>query len=116
EPFAKRSLVKVSEIAANETFKKVSMLDDLYLVAREILSDETMAALIQQIHVNDDGDIELFGAAGSHRIVLGDVSDLHVKFNKLRLFYTEGLNATNSWSKYSTINLKYKDLVVCTKK
>ena len=38
------------------------------------------------------------------------------KFEKLKMFYTEGLNKTDGWNKYSTINIKYKNQVVCTKK
>jgi hypothetical protein len=32
------------------------------------------------------------------------------------MFYTEGLNKTDGWNKYSIINIKYKNQVVCTKK
>ncbi|MBK7817541.1 MAG: hypothetical protein IPJ60_08285 [Sphingobacteriaceae bacterium] len=53
---------------------------------------------------------------GDQSILLGKNQDLDVKLNKLKLFYSEGLNKTNSWNKYSTINLKFKNLVVCTKK
>ena len=116
EPYARRSQLSVQQILANETYSKISMLDDLYLVARQLLADSSLAVLIHQMHVNNENEIELFPAAGNHRIILGDASDLHIKFNKLKLFYTEGLNATNAWSKYSVINLKYKDLVVCTRK
>ncbi len=32
------------------------------------------------------------------------------------LFYKQGINKTDSWNKYSSLNLKYKNMVVCTKK
>jgi cell division protein FtsQ len=116
EPYARRSLVTMDQIGKSETYRKISMLDDLYKVATHVLADSTLTVLIQQVHVNSDRELELFPAAGNHRVVFGDTEDLEVKFNKLKLFYTEGLNKTNGWGKYSTINLKYKNLVVCTKK
>lgn len=116
EPYARRSLLSVKQIASNKVYSEVSILDDLYAVARYIAGDSTLTALIHQIHVNEENELELFPAVGGHRIILGDATDLHVKFNKLRLFYTQGLNATNGWSRYSAINLKFKELVVCTRK
>ena len=86
------------------------------VVATLVLADSTLNVLVQQVNVNAEQELELFPAAGNHKVVLGNSEDLAVKFNKLKLFYTEGLNKTNSWQKYSTINLKYKNLVVCTKK
>jgi cell division protein FtsQ len=38
------------------------------------------------------------------------------KFEKLHTFYLQGLNTTGSWNKYSVINLKFKNQIVCTKK
>jgi cell division protein FtsQ len=48
--------------------------------------------------------------------VFGEAKDFEEKFEKLKTFYTEGLNKTDGWNKYSTINIKYKNQVVCTKK
>ena len=42
--------------------------------------------------------------------------DSKAGIKKLKTFYTEGLNKTDGWNKYSTINIKYKNQVVCTKK
>ena len=116
EPYARRSMFTVDQIASNKIYRDVSILDDLYAVARHIAADTVLSCLIQQLHVNRDNEIEMYPAAGDHRILLGDAADLNVKFNKLKLFYTEGLNTTNGWMKYSMINLKFKDLVVCTRK
>ena len=66
--------------------------------------------------MNKDRELELFPAIGNHKIIFGNAENIAEKFNKLKLFYKEGLNKSDSWTKYSTINLKYKNLVVCTKK
>ena len=116
EPFARRYEYSVNQISKNELFKEVSMLDDVYDVANFINRDSVLANLIHQIYVNEEKEIELFPAIGDQKIVFGNATDVAEKFNKLKLFYTEGLNKSDSWTKYSNINLKYKNLVVCTKK
>lgn len=116
EPYARRYQFSVDQIKKNELFSDVSLLDDLLDVSNYINSDTSLANLIQQIYVNEEKELELYPAIGNHKIVFGDAKNIAEKFNKLRVFYTEGLNKSDGWTKYSTINLKYKNLVVCTKK
>ena len=116
EPFARRYEFSVNQIKKNKLFSQVSMLDDIYEMATYINRDSSLAALIQQIYINKDKEIELYPAIGNHKIVFGNTENINEKFNKLKLFYTQGLNKTDAWTKYSIINIKYKNLVVCTKK
>ncbi len=116
EPFSRRYQYSIEQIKKSESFKEVSMLDDLYDVADFINKDSVLTNLIHQIYVNEEKEIELFPAIGNHKIIFGNATDVAEKFNKLKLFYTEGMNKADSWTKYSNINLKYKNLVVCTKK
>ncbi len=115
EPYARRFQFTVNQIKKNKLFSEVSLLDDILDVATYINKDSSLTTLIQQIYINKDKEIELFPAIGNHRIVFGDAQNLNEKFNKLKLFYTEGLNKSDAWTKYAIINLKYKNLVVCTK-
>ncbi|MBK9283111.1 MAG: hypothetical protein IPM51_02190 [Sphingobacteriaceae bacterium] len=116
EPFARRYQLTVDEIAGSEVYKKVSLLDDIVAVVHVINQDSTLSSLIHQININEEQEIELFPAIGNHKIVFGEAKDIEQKFNRLKLFYTEGLNKADAWNKYSIINLKYKNQVVCTKK
>jgi cell division protein FtsQ len=116
EPYARRYNFSVEDIGKNEIFREVSVLDDVLEVVKEINADSTLRSLIHQVYVNEEKEIELFPAIGEHKIVFGKAELISEKFKKLKLFYTEGLNKSDSWTKYSTINLKYKNLVVCTKK
>lgn len=116
EPYDRRYQFTVAQIAKHELFSEVSLLDDIVLVAKKINADSLLSAMIHQIYINKERDIELFPVVGNHRIVLGDSKEAAEKLNKLKLFYKEGLNKSDGWNKYSTINLKYKNLVVCTKK
>lgn len=116
EPYARRYEFSVEQIKKNKLFKEVSLLDDILDVSNYITKDSTLNQLIHQIYVNKEKEMELFPAIGNHKIIFGDANNIAEKFNKLKLFYTEGLSKSDSWTKYSTVNLKYKNLVVCTKK
>ncbi|MBA3665242.1 MAG: hypothetical protein H0W61_13670 [Bacteroidetes bacterium] len=116
EPYARRYQYTVKQIGENKIFKEISVLDDVLAVVNHIQADTLLTALIHQVYVNEEKELELFPAIGNHKIIFGNTEQLAEKFNKLKLFYTQGLNKSDSWNKYSTINLKYKNLVVCTKK
>lgn len=116
EPYARRYQLSVKDIAKSEIFSKTSVLDDLYALADYISKDSTLADLVQQINVTKEKEFELYPSIGDHKIVFGDATDIQEKFNNLKVFYTEGLNKTDGWNKYSVINIKYKNQVVCTKK
>lgn len=116
EPYDRRYNYSIEQIMENENFKEVSVLDDIYLISQRIYSDSLLSNMIHQIYVTPEKEFILTPIIGGHSIALGNAEDLDVKMNKLSLFYTQGLNKTDSWNKYATINLKYKNLVVCTKK
>ncbi len=116
EPYAKRYNYSVNQMIENKNLKDVTLLDDIYEISKDIYSDTLLSNLIHQIYVTPEKDFILIPVVGDQSIVLGTNEDLKLKLNKLKLFYKEGLNKTNSWNKYSTINLKFKNLVVCTKK
>lgn len=116
EPYSRRYMFSVNEIAKNEIFKEVSLLDDIYEMANYITKDTLLNDLIHQLSVNEEKEFEMYPSIGNHKIIFGDATDIAEKFEKLKVFYKEGLNKTDNWNKYSTVNLKYKNQVVCTKK
>ncbi len=109
-------------VASGNIFERYRHKDSLYsYVAKEVYkiathvdNDEFLKAQIEQIFVEADNEFILVPKLGKHLIYLGTATDLEEKFNKLKLFYKEGLNKIG-WSKYKGINLKYKNQVVCTK-
>lgn len=70
---------------------------------------------IQEIHVTNTGELELTPRVGNHTILLGDTSLLADKMERMRIFYTEGLDKAG-WNKYKTINLKFSNQVICTRR
>ena len=77
--------------------------------------DKFWNSQIKQIYVAQNGDIELTPAVGNQNIILGKIEDYKENLEKLRLFYDKGINKVG-WNRYSVINLKFKNQVVCTKK
>ena len=112
EKYSFRGLKTLNE--EGDTLNKNTMLDTLFFLAKYIEKNEFVNSLVEQIYVNEENEIELIPRIGHHQIIIGDVTNLDEKFKKLLIFYKKGLNKAG-WNEYSTINLKYKDQVVCTK-
>jgi cell division protein FtsQ len=99
----------------NEEYKKLSRdLQKIFVTSKSIKSDEFLNALIEQVHLNQSGELELIPKIGEQIILLGDTTQIKEKLEKLKIFYTMG-NRTEAWSNYREINLKYQDQVVCKK-
>ena len=92
------------------------LIASIYEMAKYIWADEFWKSQIQQINLNTFAEFELIPRVGDHVILFGNAQDIDVKFSKLLIFYKQGLNPTGWWNKYSVINLKFKDQVVCTRK
>ena len=114
EQFRESDQASANELMNNDTLKTHQALADFYTLATFILADNFWSAQIEQIYINVNGEIELVPKVGDQKILLGDTKDLAEKFFKLKIFYKEGLNYTG-WKTYDTINLEYKNQVVCTK-
>ncbi len=116
EPFIRRHTYSMDEIGKDSLLNKSSMLDEIYAMANYINADEFWRSQIQQIYINKDKDMEIVPMVGDQKIVFGDTTLMDEKFKKLYTFYQQGLNTTGWWDKYSVINLKFKNQIVCTKK
>ncbi|MBL4653202.1 MAG: hypothetical protein JKY53_10125 [Flavobacteriales bacterium] len=90
-------------------------LKDLYQIASFIDDNSFWKAQIVQLYVKENGDIQLIPRVGNHEILFGKAEKIDDKFDKLMIFYKQGLSKTG-WNGYKTINLKYNNQVVCTKK
>ena len=89
--------------------------NELFILVQTIRSDAFLRAQVEQIYRNLKGDLILFPRVGKHSILLGNTQNLDRKFDKLKLFYKEGLSKVD-WNKYKQIDLRYKNQVVCTKR
>ena len=102
--------VPVASGYINEEYAK----EKLHPFAVFLQNDKFWNSQIEQIFITSCQDVELTPRVGKHRIILGQMDAYKENLQKLRFFYDKGLDKVG-WNKYSVINLKYKNQVVCTK-
>lgn len=89
--------------------------NELRTIVSAIEKDPFWLAQIQQIYFNDKKEAILVPRIGDHVIELGSVKQLNEKLENLKAFYTNALN-TVGWNKYSKLNIKISNKVICTKR
>jgi len=104
--------IDYSRVDINDSLLIKNNLFGIYRLAKYLDSNEFWKVQIEQVYIGKD--VELVPLAGSHIIVLGNFQDIDDKMNKLLVFYQHGLNKVG-WNIYETINLKYKNQIVCSK-
>lgn len=72
-------------------------------------------AQIEQIYFNDRKEAIITPRMGDHTIELGSTKDIDKKLESIEAFYLKGLN-TVGWDKYSKLNIKISNKVICTKR
>lgn len=106
--YTARTLVISGNVAAINS-------EALFQMAKYIYKNPFWRAQIMQIHIEENEDLTLIPRVGYHQIVFGKAENLEEKFSNLKLFYEKGISY-KGWNSYSSINLKFKNQIVCTKK
>ncbi len=114
EPYNLRYTKDITKSIEKDELGRNFLLDDLFVLAKFIKSDAFFDSFIEQIYINENGEIELVPKVGTFTILLGDIQNLDEKFENLKAIILIGLSR-EGWNKYTTINIKYKNQVVCTK-
>lgn len=70
------------------------------------------SAQIEQIYIAENNDIQLATRVGDIKIIFGSTQDYKEKLDKLYTFY-KNIIPSQGWDKYSSVNLKYKDQIIC---
>jgi len=86
----------------------------LFGLASYITKDEFLHKLIGQIWINRSGELELTPVIGEYTIMFGGFEDMEDKFEKLSAYYMEGAGKAG-WIDYKSIDLRYKNQVICSK-
>jgi|TARA_B100001971_G_C18133646_1_gene506273 cell division protein FtsQ len=92
-----------------------SFLQELFYLTQLINQNELLKAQINQIYVNSKGEYDLIPELGNHLVQFGTFDNAQIKLRNLDAYYRKSLK-TDDWDIYKTINLTYKDQIVCTKK
>ena len=90
--------------------------EDLFSLSKFLVSDPFWKDQVVQGYVDRRGELELVPRVGAHQILLGDPGNWERKLRNLELLYEQGLSAYGGWNNYRTINLKYTNQVICTKR
>ena len=91
-----------------------SLLKDVFELAEIIHQDAFLQALIEQVYVNNRGELVLAPKVGSQTIQFGRFVDAEEKLKRLKIFYREGL-PYSGWDQYRAFDLRYEGQVVCRK-
>ena len=92
---------------------KLSPLRKIYALSEQMSKDHFFESLIGQIYINDKQEIELTPRFGDQLIMFGDTSDIKHKIGNLEAFYSNVMDKVG-WTTYDTINVKFRNQVVCT--
>jgi cell division protein FtsQ len=103
--------VLVTTGSVSETFAVEQLLPFVLYVE----DNEFWKAQIQQVHVEEDGDVLLTPLVGGHIIELGDLGNYRQKLQIMREFYKQVL-VKNNWDKYEMVSLKYNNQVVAKRR
>jgi len=87
----------------------------LYVLAEKIHEDAFLDALIDQIYVTKHQELILTPKVGVRKIFFGKAKNIDEKLFNLKAFYLHGKSKID-WQKYSSINIKYRNQIVCSKK
>ena len=90
-------------------------INDLVQLFQYANNHEEVNALITSVDVQENGDLVMTPRTGKHTVNLGSPVNLDDKFNRLTIFYREGLNKIG-WDNYSEVSVKYNNQVIAKKK
>ncbi len=99
----------------NDTTYNKTIIKDIYILTKLIYNNEFLSSQINQIYYNSKDDYDLIPKLGDHVIRFGKIENAQSKLINLEAYYKKNMISPN-WDNYSTINLIYKDQIVCTKK
>ena len=98
-----------------DTIYKKSDLKKLLVIAKQIEQYKFLKSLVGEVYLNSRHEFDLIPVIGNQVIRLGDTVNLQHKLENLVIFYKKSL-VFEGWDRYKTINLKYRNQIVCTKK
>lgn len=89
-------------------------LSEIHRLAKTLQSNEFLEALVDQIYVNSLGEYELSPKLGRATVLIGSLDNLNEKLANMQLYYEKSAHDTEMLN-YRSINLKFRNQIVCTK-
>lgn len=116
-------------IIATGHITKSYATNSLAVLGRTLMSNDVWASLVEQIHVNDDGTVDLVPRLGGHIVHIGALPTTPAykdgghaveeftrrKMQTLEAFYRYGLSVAG-WNKYSYVNIEFDNQIICRRR
>jgi len=116
--FSERVLLIHTDDNINYNLKNINSTDygkKIFTMINYIINDTFLSKIISEIDINYDKNIIIYPQVSKQKIIFGYPEQIDVKFDKLMLFYKKVLPA-KGWNTYKTVNLKFKNQIICDKK
>ena len=116
DKFTSHLAVAIGNVEMHQNAKRDSTVQTaLYKLIQYVQKDTFLNALVDQIEVKENGEMNVIPKVTGHIIRFGNAEEnMQEKFDRLKIFYKEGL-AKVGWGKYKAIDLRYMNQVVCEK-
>lgn len=95
-------------------YRENYLLKNLFDLIHIFRESDFYAALVEQIHVSQNGDILLIPKIGKHQILLGKYVNIEPKLKRLKIFYDE-VAPYEGWQRYKMIDIRFENQIVCKK-
>jgi cell division protein FtsQ len=107
--------INCSYLGSAITPNKIEPLQkDLCEMGKLLSKNQFLKAQITQVYVTDEGEYELLPLLGEHLILFGKMENAKEKLENLEVFY-KNILVKKGWDTYATINLQFRNQVVCIK-
>ncbi len=84
----------------------------VFELLKHIDNERFFKALLAQVAVSENGDIQMYPQIGRQVIEFGKPVDIERKFEKIRIFYRRILPA-RGWNRYRRVSVAYGNQIVC---
>lgn len=89
-------------------------LEGMLQLTEAIRNNSYWSREIEQIWVEDNSDVVLYTRSGDEKFIFGGLNDIDGKLTKMAGYYRTIKPAAQKENKhYNTVNLKYKDQIIC---
>ena len=116
--FSERVILIHTADNINFDLKNINSTDygkKIFTMINYIINDIFLSKIISEIDINYNKNIIIYPQVSKQKIIFGYPEQIDVKFDKLMLFYKKILPA-KGWNTYKTVNLKFKNQIICDKK
>ena len=116
--FSERVILIHTADNINLDLKNINSTDygkKIFTMINYIINDIFLSKIISEIDINYNKNIIIYPQVSKQKIIFGYPEKIDVKFDKLMLFYKKILPA-KGWNTYKSVNLKFKNQIICDKK